>query len=120
MIFLVVGDPHFSHIPPSSRKDDIIVTQFRKLSFIKEVLEKNTYDFMIFLGDIFSRKDVSYFFLNELFSKLFELKFLIPEKKLYFIAGNHDISFREVDSYKYNPLGILERSGVFTYVPEYK
>lgn len=107
----IVGDIHASDVAPESRKDDYRETILNKLVFIADTCNSEKIEAVVFLGDIFHRKDPK---LNshELNTKLIEV-FQSFNADVYVVPGNHDISMTTKNLYK-QPLKVIEQARAIT------
>lgn len=103
---IIVGDTHFNHLTPSSRRDDYAETTLEKLDTLLEKCVENKANRVIFLGDLFHKPKQPLDYLNALVDKFtnFRDKNII----LYTISGNsHDIFNDRQDSLPRTSLGLL-------------
>lgn len=108
MKLAVVGDFHISDANPSARLDNFKETCFNKLKFIRDETNRRGVDVVLFLGDIFHRKNPnlnSHDTIRELISI-----FAGFNSKVLEVVGNHDISMTSKNLYK-QPLSVLDEAG---------
>jgi len=110
---VTAADFHFSDNPPASRLDDYAEALFKKLDQIYAVCQKTQARFLLIPGDLFHVKTASktsHRLVQRLIRKFGE--FLQHNCRVVLIAGNHDLSFSNLDSLEKQPLGVLISSGV--------
>lgn len=111
MKFITCADLHIRSNRPQFRKDDYFVTICRK--FRQIVYFANKYDAdIICAGDLFDSVKVGHKVVNAILGILLELK-----KKLYVIAGQHDMSFHSLDLSS-SPLQTLLYVDKIVWIPE--
>lgn len=105
MKILFVGDYHAADQNPVSRLDDFKRTALRKLSWIVDFYnERSDIDQIVFLGDIFHKKQpnkISHLLVNAINTSLDSLR-----TKPYLLLGNHDIPTQGRDL-EYYPIASL-------------
>jgi len=107
-----IGDIHLSYKTPDSRMDNYAETVLNKLKQAFIIAAKENADYIIFLGDFFHSRDIPYSYINmvlEIFKQV-SSKF----KKMYTIAGNHDLPYHRIDLIEKTPLQTLLSSGLVT------
>jgi len=109
---VTAADFHFCDHSPSSRKDDYVETLFGKLEQIRVLCKKTESKFLLIPGDLFHIKTASKnsHRLVQRLMKKFE-QFHSFDCRPVLIAGNHDLSFSNLESLEKQPLGVLLSSG---------
>jgi DNA repair exonuclease SbcCD nuclease subunit len=104
----IVGDPHIDNKQPTSRTDNYMDASLADLKCSLIIASKNNCDAIVFLGDMFDRKQVN----AEVTSRLIEILNMNdygdpwPFKK-YTLMGNHDID---------NTISNLDKSSFWTLI----
>ena len=103
---LIIGDCHFG-IKNNSTQWLEYQIKFFKEQFIPE-LSKNSYDRVIFLGDIFDiRYAINQYIGYEVKWMFREFSDKFPDVSFYIVAGNHDYYSPDKDYSKYNAYNLL-------------
>lgn len=107
-----IGDPHFFHIAPSSRRDDYPSIVLDKMMRVKEESPSDAY---IFLGDVFHKQTLPMRYLVRVATTL-----LLMDKPIYSIVGNHDVPRYNVDKIDETSLGLFFKTGLIRRLTELK
>lgn len=111
MKFGVVLDPHFSSTTPSSRVDDYSQSMLDKLSAVAKYANESGYTAVLFAGDIFHIKVVSWSYMNALIRTFRQFK-----QPCYTIGGNHDFYYNRADTTDRTPYGNILASGALRHL----
>ena len=117
---LFVGDNHIDDKQPENRSDNYLEATLRKLKECLTIAEEENFDAVVFLGDVFDRREVGPLArngaLNILLKKDDGTPWPFPK---YVVVGNHDI--QSSHPLENSSLGTLIQSGALTktdYEPE--
>jgi predicted phosphodiesterase len=99
--FIITGDWHLRPDNPVCRKDNFFKTQYKTLEFIKNLAIENNAG-IINTGDIFHKPRYQYpdIILNI-------IRDIFKNIPIYYIAGNHDLLFHNLENIKKGNIGIL-------------
>lgn len=101
---LAFTDLHYTTKNPLKRTDNYSESLLLKLNEIGELIIKYDVDIVLFSGDMFHQKggDVSHAEVNDIIKVISKWK-----AKLYFIAGNHDLTGYNLNTINNNGIGTL-------------
>ena len=105
----IVGDLHILPVP-EKRLDDYLTTGLNKITEIA-----SNCDYVIFLGDIFSRAKVDEQGLIRLIAHL-NYCTSVYKTKFYTIIGNHDVTNEDESHIDESSLGVLSAAGIITLI----
>ncbi|MEN8906721.1 MAG: metallophosphoesterase [Clostridiales bacterium] len=103
MKFLFFTDTHIRGTSPRNRKDNYIETLKLKFMEIKDISDRENVDYILNGGDWFDRPDIAPSIVRD-FAKIIKSF----NKKIYTVAGNHDLFGHNPDTFERTMLGILE------------
>jgi DNA repair exonuclease SbcCD nuclease subunit len=106
MILGIFGDTHYTNRGPSKRKDDFFATQLAKTTEALTIFDKYKVDYVLQSGDLFDTHSPANRVKAAVISILKE-----HGRKLYCIAGQHDISGHSLGTLPNSPLAVLAASG---------
>lgn len=107
--FVVVGDLHLNHKPPSSRKDDFTASMEAKIGYVCDWCVSHGVKNVFFLGDVFNSPRQPIWFLNRCIAMFG--RFGKNGIHAYSIVGNHDIFFGKLDTLEKTPIQTMFESG---------
>jgi predicted phosphodiesterase len=101
MLILLIGDAHITGKNPRARIDNLVQTQFDKWEEVVQLANKHDCP-IVSTGDIFNVPILA----NSLLTTFGEV--IEPLKhSLYFVWGNHDLMYHNIDMYARTSLGML-------------
>lgn len=112
MKILYVGDPHYSSVNLSSRKDFYPDTMLEKTKQVMELTDKLKVDILIFGGDFCHTKRLSKKYENKLLTLFRQYPVLKAS-----VIGNHDCNFGKSETVNETSLGTFFLSDVFLPTP---
>lgn len=101
MLALISGDIHLSGKNPPERKDDLAVSQWKKIEYMIEIANYHGVP-IICTGDIFNTPLVS----NKIMSTLGEMLNKLHHP-FFFVFGNHDLQYHNLDMLDQTSLGVM-------------
>ena len=112
---VTAADFHFCDRPPSSRLDDFAEALFRKLDQIIALCLKVEAEALLIPGDLFHIKTASknsHWLVQRLINRFKALQ--AKGCQVIAIAGNHDLSYLNLETLEKQPFGTLVISGALT------
>lgn len=102
----IIGDTHYTNKGPSKRRDDFFATQLAKTAEAFTIFQVQNCDYVLQVGDLFDSHTVA----NRVKAALISI-LKMEHRKLYCIAGQHDIVGHSLGTLPNSPLAVLEAAG---------